>query len=402
MTLLNPRHWLAVLLLSLASLQLWAQTPTVNAPVPTPNVSPQPAIIPAPPEVAARAYILMDADSGQIIMQQQADEPMPPASLTKMMTSYVVEYEADQGKIKYTDPVLISVNAWRTGGSKMFVREGNTVAVEDLLRGIIIQSGNDASIAMAEHIAGSESAFADVMNQHARLLGMNKTNFVNATGLPDPNHYTTARDLAILARALIKQFPEQYKLYAEKYFTWNDIRQPNRNLLLWRDSTVDGLKTGHTEEAGYCLVASAVRDGMRLISVVLGTVNEEARARETQKLLSYGFRYFETHSLYSAGQPLQDARVWKGAVDTVQMGLSEPVAVTIPRGQKDQLQATLEMDPLLTAPLTQGQVLGQLKVTLNDNLVAERPLIALQAVEEGSFFKRLWDAVVLFFKGLIS
>src|SRR5690606_22262974 len=211
MTLLNPRHWLAVLLLSLASLQLWAQTPTVNAPVPTPNVSPQPAIIPAPPEVAARAYILMDADSGQIIMQHQADEPLPPASLTKMMTSYVVEYEADQGKIKYTDPVLISVNAWRTGGSKMFVREGNTVAVEDLLRGIIIQSGNDASIAMAEHIAGSESAFADVMNQHARLLGMNKTNFVNATGLPDPNHYTTARDLAILARALIKQFPEQYK-----------------------------------------------------------------------------------------------------------------------------------------------------------------------------------------------
>ena len=402
MTLLNPRHWLAVLLLSLASLQLWAQTPTVNAPVPTPNVSPQPAIIPAPPEVAARAYILMDADSGQIIMQQQADEPLPPASLTKMMTSYVVEYEADQGKIKYTDPVLISVNAWRTGGSKMFVREGNTVAVEDLLRGIIIQSGNDASIAMAEHIAGSESAFADVMNQHARLLGMNKTNFVNATGLPDPNHYTTARDLAILARALIKQFPDQYKIYSEKYFTWNDIRQPNRNLLLWRDSTVDGLKTGHTEEAGFCLVASAVRDGMRLISVVLGTVNEEARARETQKLLSYGFRYFETHSLYSAGQSLQDARVWKGAVDTVQMGLSEPIAVTIPRGQKDQLQATLEMDPLLTAPLAQGQVLGHLKVTLNDNLVAERPLVALQAVEEGSFFKRLWDSVVLFFKGLIS
>src|SRR5690606_29189221 len=325
-----------------------------------------------------------------------------PASLTKMMTSYVVEYEADQGKIKYTDPVLISVNAWRTGGSKMFVREGNTVAVEDLLRGIIIQSGNDASIAMAEHIAGSESAFADVMNQHARLLGMNKTNFVNATGLPDPNHYTTARDLAILARALIKQFPDQYKIYSEKYFTWNDIRQPNRNLLLWRDSTVDGLKTGHTEEAGFCLVASAVRDGMRLISVVLGTVNEEARARETQKLLSYGFRYFETHSLYSAGQSLQDARVWKGAVDTVQMGLSEPVAVTIPRGQKDQLQATLEMDPLLTAPLAQGQVLGHLKVTLNDNLVAERPLVALQAVEEGSFFKRLWDSVVLFFKGLIS
>jgi len=319
-----------------------------------------------------------------------------------MMTSYVVEYEAERGKIKYTDPVLISVNAWRTGGSKMFVREGTTVSVEDLLKGIIIQSGNDASVAIAEHIAGSESAFADIMNQHAKVLGMNNTHFVNATGLPAQNHYTSARDLAILAKALITHFPEQYKIYAEKYFTWNDIRQPNRNLLLWRDNTVDGLKTGHTDEAGYCLVASAVRDGMRLISVVLGTTSEEARARETQKLLSYGFRYFETHPLYSAGVSLQDAQVWKGTVDTVSLGLAEPVAVTIPRGQKDKLQATLEIDSLLQAPLTEGQVLGQLKITLGDEVVAERPLIALQAVEEGGFFKRLWDSIILFFKGLFA
>ena len=314
MTILKPRYWLTFFLCCVTSLQLHAQTPTVNT---VPTLPAQPVIIPAPPEVAASSYILIDAESGRVIMEKNADQPLPPASLTKMMTSYVVEYEAERGKIKYTDPVLISVNAWRTGGSKMFVREGTTVSVEDLLKGIIIQSGNDASVAIAEHIAGSESAFADIMNQDAKVLGMNNTHFVNATGLPAQNHYSSARDLAILAKALITHFPEQYKIYAEKYFTWNDIRQPNRNLLLWRDNTVDGLKTGHTDEAGYCLVASAVRDGMRMISVVLGTTSEEARARETQKLLSYGFRYFETHHLYSPGVTLQDAQVWKGAVDTM-------------------------------------------------------------------------------------
>src|SRR5690606_8170982 len=353
MTILKPRYWLTFFLCCVTSLQLHAQTPTVNT---VPTLPAQPVIIPAPPEVAASSYILIDAESGRVIMEKNADQPLPPASLTKMMTSYVVEYAAERGKIKYTDPVLISVNAWRTGGSKMFVREGTTVSVEDLLKGIIIQSGNDASVAIAEHIAGSESAFADIMNQHAKVLGMNNTHFVNATGLPAQNHYTSARDLAILAKALITHFPEQYKIYAEKYFTWNDIRQPNRNLLLWRDNTVDGLKTGDTDDAGYCLVASAVRDGMRLISVVLGTTSEEARARETQKLLSYGFRYFETHPLYSAGVSLQDAQVWKGTVDTVSLGLAEPVAVTIPRGQKDKLQATLEIDSLLQAPLSEGQV----------------------------------------------
>lgn len=399
MTILKPRYWLTFFLCCVTSFQLAAQTPTVNK---VPTLPEQPVIIPAPPEVSASSYILIDAESGYVIMQKNADQRLPPASLTKMMTSYVVEYEADRGKIKYSDPVLISVNAWRTGGSKMFVREGTTVSVENLLKGIIIQSGNDASVAIAEHIAGSESAFADVMNQHAKLLGMNNTHFVNATGLPAPNHYTSARDLAILAKALITHFPDQYKLYAEKYFTWNDIRQPNRNLLLWRDSTVDGLKTGHTDEAGYCLVASALRDGMRLISVVMGTSSEEARARETQKLLSYGFRYFETHPLYSAGTTLQETEVWKGAVDTVALGLVEPVAVTIPRGQKDKLQATLEIDSLLQAPLAQGQVLGQLKVTLGDEVIAERPLVALQAVEEGGLFKRLWHSIILFFKGLFA
>src|SRR5690606_20835978 len=236
---------------------------------------------------------------------------------------------------------------------------------EDLLKGIIIQSGNDASVAIAEHIAGSESAFADIMNQHAKVLGMNNTHFVNATGLPAQNHYTSARDLAILAKALITHFPEQYKIYAEKYFTWNDIRQPNRNLLLWRDNTVDGLKTGHTDEAGYCLVASAVRDDMRLISVGMGTSSEEARAQETQKLLNYGFRYFQTHKLYEQAQSLIESPVWSGALDSFHLGLAQEVIVTIPRGHQSELQAELKVDPVIHAPIEVGQEFGRLHVTLD-------------------------------------
>jgi serine-type D-Ala-D-Ala carboxypeptidase (penicillin-binding protein 5/6) len=335
-------------------------------------------------------------------MEHRAEEMMPPASLTKMMTSYVVEWEAEYGKINYTDMVRISETAWRKGGSKMFVRVNTEVSVEDLLRGIIIQSGNDASIAMAEYIAGSEDAFADVMNQHGLRMGLKGTQFKNATGWPADGHYSTARDLAIIAKALINDFPEQYKIYAEKYFTYNEIRQPNRNLLLWRDNTVDGLKTGHTEEAGYCLVASAVRDGMRLISVVMGARNEEARARETQKLFGYGFRYFETHKLYEGGETLQSSRLWKGAVDEVQLGLAEPMAATITRGQRDKMEAVVEIDPFIRAPIAVGQVLGSLKITVDNELVGERPLVALQAVEEGGIFKRLWHSILLFFKQLIS
>lgn len=360
------------------------------------------ALIPAPPQVSARAYLVMDADTGHLIAADRETERFPPASLTKMMTSYIVEYEISKGNISEEDLVLVSEKAWRTGGSRMFIQEGTQVKVGDLLRGVIIQSGNDASVALAEHIAGSERAFADLMNQHARLLGMENTHFMNATGLPAEDHYSSAEDLAKLAKALITRFPDQYAIYAQKYFTYNNIRQPNRNKLLWRDDSVDGIKTGHTEEAGFCLVASAKRDGMRLISVVMGTDSEEARARESQKLLSYGFRYYRTHQLYEAGDVLKDTKVWAGARDQVRLGLTEDLAVTVPRGKTDQLEATLELDKVIKAPVAQGEELGRVRVTLDGETVTSVPLVALEPVQEGGLFKRIWHAIMLFFIGLIS
>ena len=360
------------------------------------------ALIPAPPQVSARSYLVMDADTGHLIAADRESERFAPASLTKMMTSYIVEYEISKGNIAEDDLVLVSEKAWRTGGSRMFIKEGTQVKVGDLLRGVIIQSGNDASVALAEHIAGSERAFADLMNQHARLLGMEDTHFVNATGLPAEDHYSSAIDLAKMAKALITQFPEHYAIYAQKYFTYNNIRQPNRNKLLWRDDSVDGIKTGHTDDAGFCLVASAQRDDMRLISVVMGTDSEEARARESQKLLSYGFRYYRTHQLYTAGQVLKDTKVWGGARDQVRLGLTEDLAVTVPRGKTDQLEATLELDKVIKAPVEQGQPLGQVRVTLGGETVTTVPLVALEPVQEGGLFKRIWHAIMLFFIGLIS
>ncbi len=362
----------------------------------------QPALIPAPPQIAASSYILMDATSGKIIVEENSREQLPPASLTKMMTAYIVEYEMAEGNVAPSDEVLVSVKAWRTGGSKMFIKEGTRISLETLLKGIVIQSGNDASIAVAEHIAGSESAFADIMNQHAQILGMNDSHFVNATGLPSEEHYSSAYDLARLARAIIQDFPEQYGLYSEKYFTYNNIRQPNRNRLLWRDKSVDGLKTGHTDAAGYCLVSSAKRDGMRLISVVMGTTSEEARARETQKLLNYGFRYYETHELYTAGQGLLESKVWAGQSDVLNLGVAKDVVVTIPRGQKGKLEASLDVDSIIKAPISMGQEFGRVKVVLNGESVVDEPLIALEPVEEGGFFKRIWDLIKLFFIGLFS
>lgn len=362
----------------------------------------QPALIPAPPQIAAKSYILMDANSGEIIVEENSKEQLPPASLTKMMTAYIVEYEMAEGNVSPDDEVLVSVKAWRTGGSKMFIKEGTRVPLSDILKGIVIQSGNDASVAVAEHIAGSEGAFADVMNQHAQILGMTGSHFVNATGLPSDDHYSSAFDLARLARAIIQDFPEQYSLYSEKYFTYNNIRQPNRNRLLWRDKSVDGLKTGHTDAAGYCLVASAKRDDMRLISVVMGTTGEEARARETQKLLNYGFRYYETHELYQTGQVLLDSKVWAGQSDVLNLGVANDVIVTVPRGQKGNLEAVLDVDSVIKAPVKAGQEFGRVKVTLNGELVVDEPLIALQPIEEGGFFKKIWDLIKLFFIGLFS
>lgn len=284
----------------------------------------------------------------------------------------------------------------------MFIREGTQVRLGDLMKGIIIQSGNDASVAVAEHIAGSEPAFADLMNQHADLLGMQNTNFLNATGLPAEEHVSSATDLALLAKAIIQDFPEHYSIYSEKYFTYNKIRQPNRNKLLWRDKTVDGLKTGYTDAAGYCLVASAKRDGMRLISVVLGTKDEEARARESQKLLSYAFRYYRTHKLYQKNVVMNTTKVWAGELDQLRLGINDELTVTIPRGQADKLEATMDVDKVIKAPIAKGQELGKVKVTLDGEMVAEVPLVAMDAVPEAGLLKRIWHAILLFFSSLIG
>ena len=359
-------------------------------------------LIPAEPQIAATAYLVMDADTGKVIASKNADKPFAPASLTKMMTAYILEYELSKGNVGLEDLVLISEKAWRTQGSRMFIREGTQVRLGDLMKGIIIQSGNDASVAVAEHIAGSEPAFADLMNQHADLLGMKNTNFLNATGLPGDGHESSAADLATLAKAIINDFPDLYSIYSEKYFTYNDIRQPNRNKLLWRDKTVDGMKTGYTDAAGYCLVASAKRDGMRLISVVLGTKDEEARARESQKLLSYAFRYYRTHKLYESGVMLNTTKVWSGVQDQLKIGINESLSVTIPRGQADKLQATMDVDRVIKAPIEKGQELGQVRVTLDGELVTEVPLVALEAIPEAGLLKRIWHAILLFFSSLLG
>ncbi len=360
------------------------------------------ALIPAPPQVAARAYIIMDADTGKVILSDREEERFPPASLTKMMTSYIVAVELAKGNVSKNDLVPISVKAWQAPGSRMFVQEGTQVLLSDLMKGIVIQSGNDASVAVAEYIAGSEAAFADLMNQHGVLLGMKNSHFMNATGLPAEEHYASAHDLALLARSIIKDYPEHYGVYSEKYFTYNKIRQPNRNKLLWRDDSVDGLKTGHTDAAGYCLVASAKREGMRLISVVMGTSSEEARAQESQKLLAYAFRYYRTHKLYDAGQVLETTKIWAGETDTLKLGLTRELAVTVPRGQNEQLQAVLDLDKVIQAPVNKGDEFGLVKIMLNEQVVAEVPVVALESINEAGLLKRIWDAIALFFFNLIN
>ncbi|MBY6190596.1 D-alanyl-D-alanine carboxypeptidase [Microbulbifer agarilyticus] len=353
-------------------------------------------LIPAPPQLAASAYILVDAHTGQVLVEHDADKQIPPASLTKMMTSYIVSEELEKGVIKEQDMVNISEKAWRKGGSKMFVKVGDKVPVIDLLRGVIVQSGNDASIALAEYVSGSEEVFAEVMNQQAERMGMQDTNFVNATGWPADGHLTTARDLSTLARALINDHPSHYALYSEKYFRFNGINQPNRNRLLWRDPAVDGIKTGHTEEAGYCLVASAVKRGMRLISVVVGTDSDEKRAAETQKLLAYGFRYFQTHKVYGSDDVLQTERVWGGKADSVGIAVSRDVFVTIPRGGEENIKADLIIDGELKAPLAKGQQVGKVVVNLDGETVADVPAVVAEDVEEAGFFKRMWDSIKRF------
>jgi len=362
----------------------------------------QPQIIPRPPQINATSYILMDAATGTVLVEGEADVQLAPASLTKIMTTYVADNELAAGNISLDDEVHISVKAWRAEGSKMFIQEGTKVRLEDILRGIIIQSGNDASIALAEHIAGSEDAFADMMNQYAKKIGLSNSYFLNSSGLPDPNHVMSARDLATLARAVITEYPEAYKMYSEREFTYNNIRQPNRNTLLFTDRNVDGMKTGFTDDAGYCLVASSVRDGMRLITVVMGATSADSRAVETSKLLTYGFRFYETHQLFDGNEVLGNSQVWSGKTNSVDVGVQEPLLVTIPRGQAAQLQTTLELEPTLKAPISAGQVLGKAVISLGNEVFYDGPVVALQDVEQGSLFKRLMDWLQLFFLSLFS
>ena len=350
--------------------------------------------VPAPPEVAAKNYLLIDFASGKVLAEKNADEQIEPASITKLMTAYVVYKEMDKGRLNMDDMVDISEKAWRMGGSRMYLEVNSSVSVHDLMKGLIIQSGNDASVALAEHIAGTEATFVQLMNQYAKELGMDKTNFENCTGWPDKKHLTSARDIARLSAAIIREFPEHYAWYSEKVYTYNDIKQYNRNKLLWRDETVDGLKTGHTESAGYCLVSSALRSDMRVISVVLGTDSEKSRASVSQAVLNYGFRFFESHTLYDEGEVLSRPRIWKGEFETLTVGLSEALAITIPRGAYDKLDATMDIDKDIQAPITKGQPVGVVKVSLDGNVLESVPLVALENVAEGSLFQIAKDYVL--------
>ncbi len=356
------------------------------------------SLIPSPPRLAASGYLLMDFQSGQIITESNASEQMEPASLTKLMTAYAVFHELKSGNIQLSDKVRVSEKAWRMTGSRMFIEVNTFVTVEELLKGLIIQSGNDASVALAEYIAGSEEAFVGLMNNHSSRLNLNNTNFVNSTGLPAEGHLTTPSDMAMLAKALITEFPEYYGWYSEKKYTYNKIPQSNRNLLLFRDASVDGLKTGHTEAAGYCLVASAKREEMRLISVVMGTNSEKARAQETQKLLNYGFRFYETHRLYAPGEPLKEMRIWKGDAETLPLGLGEELHVTVPRGQYNDLKATMSVDQNIIAPVNRGQDFGTVNINLGDELLVQRPLVALQDIQEGSLWHNALDHILMMFQ----
>ncbi len=393
-----------IFLFSFTSVILASGEPKTSATEPYPNLvnlpRPQPAaptLVPEAPSIDAKGYILIDANSGKILAAKNIDERMQPASLTKLMSLYIISKALQSGQIHLNDNVTISEKAWKTGGSRMFIKAGDQVTVNDLIQGIIVDSGNDACVAMAEQIAGSEEAFASLMNQQAQKLGMTNSHFVESTGLPNDDHYSTPRDLAILARALIKDFPNDYTWYKQKWFTYNKIKQPNRNRLLWWDTSIDGLKTGHTKDAGYCLIASAKRHGMRLISVVMGTPTDNARAADSQKLLNYGFRFYETHKLYAANTELAAPRIWKGADKHVAMGLAQDLYVTIPAGSYNKLKASVTLQDNLQAPILKGQAYGKVEVNLDDKPYVTLPLVALQDDPKGGIFRRMIDSVSLTF-----
>ena len=356
--------------------------------------------IPAAPEINASGYLLIDMDSDRILAQKDAEQRLEPASLTKIMTAYAVFREIRDGSVKLSDQVLVSEKAWKTPGSRMFIDPKMQVPVEDLIKGMIVQSGNDACVALAETIAGSEEAFAALMNREAQRLGMTNTHFTNSTGLPDPQLYTSARDLALLASAIIRDFPEYYSLYSLKEFTYNGIKQPNRNRLLYMDPSVDGMKTGHTSSAGYCLVSTARRGERRLISVVLGAASDTVRAQESLKLLNFGYQFFETVKLYSADEALSKFRVWKGKLNELPVGFLNDFALTVPKEAANKIQVSLESRQPLVAPLQRGQEVGTLTVAIDGKPLGQYPVVALQDAEVAGFFGRLWDAIVMFFKSL--
>ncbi len=356
-----------------------------------------PIIQPQAPHLSSKAYIIIDANSGKIIAEKNAQKRLPPASLTKLMTLYVVSNAIRSGQISLKDEVRISKKAWKTGGSKMFVREGQMVSVAKLIKGVIVDSGNDACVALAEYIAGNETNFAKLMNQHAKSLGMNHSHFTDSTGLPHKDHYSTAFDLAILGRALIKDFPEYYHWYKQKWFKFNGIKQPNRNRLLWRNPYVDGLKTGHTDSAGYCLIASAKKGDMRLITAVLGASSDTTRSDGTQRLLTFGFRFYETHKLFANDTKVTTARVWKGKKNQVNLGITEPLYITIPTGQYQNLNISTLIPNNIIAPVKKGEKLGNLVISLNNKTIAKRDLIALSASQKGGLFSRIGDGIRLTF-----
>ena len=355
----------------------------------------QAAGAPQPPEVDAKAHFLIDMHSERVLSASGADEPLEPASLTKMMTSYVVFAEMARGEFSLSDQVLVSEKAWRMGGSRMFIEVGTRVPVEALLMGLIVQSGNDAAVALAEFVAGDERTFADLMNRHARRLGMSGSHFMNSSGLPEPEHYSTARDMALVAAALIRDFPEYYAWNAVREYEYGGIKQRNRNALLFRDESVDGLKTGYTRAAGYCLVASANREGMRLIAVVMGAESSRARARSAQSLLNYGFRFYETRRVYASDEKVTGVRVWKGDAEQLALGLHQDLYVTVPRGQYAEIDAKMEIATRLMAPVRAGEQHGVLRLALGQELTVERPLVALDDVAEGNLWQKVRDHVRL-------
>lgn len=381
-------------------------TPQAQAPVATPmpvatSVSPaidkQPSIIPTAPELNSTGYVLMDADTGMIIAHKNMHQKMQPASLTKLMTLYLTFQALKSGQIHLTDMVRISKDAWQTGGSRMFVKEGSTVSVQDLIDGIIVASGNDACVALSEYVGGNESTFVDMMNATAQQLGMKSTHYIDSTGLPQPGHHTTPYDMSLLAHAIINNFPQYYPFFKQGWITYNGIKQPNRNRLLWRDPTVDGLKTGHTQEAGYCLISSAKRNGMRLISIMMGAPTDAERASDSESLLNWGFRFYKTHKLFDANQALAHPRVWLGASRTVPVGLQNPLFVTIPTGTYSKLKPQVDLNNKLEAPIKKGDSVGTLTIQLNNQVISKVTLVALQDDNKGNFLSRTWDHLTRLF-----